>query len=226
MKQVETYIDKSDPAYAGQADYKRPVLRAYDVFAMKFCAPTVWRCPANRLVELYDRRVSAHHLDIGVGTGYLLDRCRFPVSSPEITLMDLNPNPLKFVSERLERYAPRTHQANLLAEWGFPPNSFESVAMSNVLHCAPGPMREKAVAFEHARDVLQPGGTLFGSTVIAHGVPQTLLSRTMLRMLNRRGVFNNSEDSLEDLDAGLAAAFDSHEIEVNGSMALFAAKVK
>jgi hypothetical protein len=42
--------------------------------------------------------------------------------------------------------------------------------------------------------------------------------------MNRRGIFSNLEDSLEDLDAGLGRAFDSHEIEVQGAIALFTAR--
>lgn len=216
-------IDEGDVAYAGQAVYTRSLLRVYDILVYRFNGPVVWRCRKRDLLDLYDKHVSARHLDIGVGTGYLLDRCRFPVEQPRITLMDLNPNSLSVAARRLRRYGPRTHRANVLDPWQLPAESFDSVAMSNVLHCAPGTLEDKAVALDHARTVLAPGGCLFGSTVLGEGVEHTRLSRMAMKRLNRRGMFSNADDRLEDLDAGLGDAFAAHEIEVRGAIALFAA---
>ncbi len=56
-----------------------------------FNSTVLWRCPKARLIDLYNKHASARHLDIGVRTGGLLDACHFPVPSPAITLMDLNP---------------------------------------------------------------------------------------------------------------------------------------
>jgi Methyltransferase domain len=216
-------VEKTDPAYAGQAIYTRGFLAVYDALAYGINSPIVWRCPKRRLIELHDANVSARHLDIGVATGLLLDQCRFPVSTPEITLMDLNRNCLDRTSQRLARYAPRTHQANALEPWDLPPASYESVGMSMLLHCLPGTLPQKRPVFEHARDVLAPGGVLFGATILGKGVEHTWLSRHALKANNRRGVLSNLDDSLEDLDSGLASAFASYDIQVQGTIALFAA---
>ena len=101
-------VDRDAPAHAGQAVYTRGFLSAYDAFVYGFNSPVLWRCPKARLVEHYDAHVSARHLDIGVGTGTLLDTARFPVAAPEITLMDLNPNSLAAASARIARYESRT----------------------------------------------------------------------------------------------------------------------
>lgn len=224
MTEVAT-VGEADPAYAGQAAYTRLALRLYDTMAYRVDAPLLWRCSVKSLVALYDEHVSARHLDVGVGTGYLLAHCRFPTPAPEITLMDLNPNSLAFAARRLRRYAPRTHQANVLTPWGLPARSFGSIAMSNVLSCAPGPMREKAVAFDHAKAALEPGGCLFGATVLNGGVAHTRRSQFALKLLNRRGVFDNLEDHRDDLETALANTFESHEIRVHGSAAMFVAWV-
>jgi SAM-dependent methyltransferase len=224
--EVETIVRSDDPAYAGQAIYTGSLLRVYDAVVYRFNGPFLWRCKVTPFLELYDEHVSGRHLDIGVGTGYLLDRCRFPVPQPQITLMDLNPKPLAFAARRLRRYSPRTHQANVLAPWGLPAGSFDSIAMFNVLHCAPGPLSEKTVAFDRAREALAPGGTLFGATVLAGGVEQTKRSRKALERLNKRGIFNNLDDHLDDLDAGLAHTFGFREVDVHGSIALFSARVE
>ncbi len=215
--------DADDPAYAGQAAYTRLALPLYDLLVMRYSLPRLWRCPKSHILDLYDENAGNRHLDIGVASGYLIDRCRFSSDAPEITLMDLNPNSLRFAARRLRRYRPRTHQANVLEPWGLPPESFESVAMSNLLHCVPGTLRDKRVAFEHARQALAPGGTLFGATVLGLEADHSKQSRKAVERLNRKGSFSNLDDRREDLEAGLTATFPSSEVEVQGVIALFTA---
>ncbi len=217
-------VGKTDPAYAGQAFYTRGSLALYDAFAYGFNSPVLWRCPKSRLVELYDANVSGRHLDIGVATGRLLDECRFPVAAPEITLMDLNPNSLAAASRRLARFAPRTHQANVLEPWDLPPAAYDSIAMSHLLHCLPGTMPEKAIAFEHAKVVLAPGGVLFGATIFGGGVTLSLPARAMTAVSNRRGILSNLGDGPEELDAALGRAFQSHKLSIKGAVGLFTAR--
>lgn len=217
-------VDPGHAAYAGQSIYTRRGLRAYDAVVYGFNFPVLWRCPKARLVELYDAHVSARHLDIGVATGLLLDQCHFPSPAPTITLMDLNANSLAVAAQRLARYAPQTHQANVLEPWGLPRASFDSVGMFNLLHCLPGTLREKAVAFEYAGAALSPEGVLFGATLLGKGIEYTRLARRALAIMNRRGVMCNLDDRLEDLEAGLARVFASHEVRTVGSMVLFSAQ--
>jgi hypothetical protein len=216
-------IDADDPVLAGQAAYTWLMLPIYNMVVMRYTLPRLWHCPKSRILELYDGNAASRHLDIGVASGYLIDKCRFPSDSPEITLMDLNPNSLRFAARRLRRYAPRTHRANVLEPWGLPARSFESVAMSNLLHCIPGTLLDKRVAFEYARDALTPGGTLFGATVLGLEADHTKQSRKAMERLNRKGTFTNLEDRREDLEAGLSATFTSYEVEVQGVVALFTA---
>jgi SAM-dependent methyltransferase len=215
-------IDSEHPAYLGQAVYTRRFLKVYDAFAYGINCRFIWRCPKSRLVRMYDEHVSSRHLDVGVATGALLDACRFP-EAPQITLMDLNPQSLAAAAGRLARYAPRTRQGNVLEPWQLP-ERYDSIAMTNLLHCVPGTMREKAVAFEHAKTALEPGGVLFGSTILGEGVKHTRACRRALKYGNRKGLFCNSKDSLEDLRAALEATFETSEVEVQGSMALFSAR--
>jgi SAM-dependent methyltransferase len=217
-------IDKGDPAHAGQAIYSRGALAAYDAVVYGFNCPVLWRCPKARLVEHYDANVSARHLDIGVGTGALLDAARFPVARPEITLMDLNPNSLAAAARRIERYAPRTHQANVLEDWRLEPESYESIAMTHLLHCLPGSMAEKGVAFERARHALAPGGTLFGVTILGKGVPISPLARAAIGLSNSRGILHNWDDGPAELDAALGAVFPEREVRLHGTCALFRAR--
>ena len=92
---------------AGQAVYTKRTLGFYDFVVLGVSNRFIWKAPTKRLEEHYDRHVSANHLDVGVGTGYFLDRCRFPSPAPRVALMDLNPETLEFASRRIARTAPR-----------------------------------------------------------------------------------------------------------------------
>jgi ubiquinone/menaquinone biosynthesis C-methylase UbiE len=216
-------LERGDPEYAGQAIYTRSFLRIYDAFVYRFTCPVLWRCSKQRFVELYDAHASLRHLDIGVGTGSLLDECRFS-GRPEITLMDLNPNSLQAASRRLRRYAPRTHRANALEPWGLPDGSFDSVAICHLLHCLPGAMPEKAAVLRSANRALAPGGVLFGATIFGSGVPQTRMSRLALAMGNRNGMMSNLDDRPQELEVALAQEFPAHGLEVEGAVGLFWAR--
>jgi SAM-dependent methyltransferase len=216
-------VEEGDASYPGQAVYSAGALRLYNLLTFDYNLPFLWRCPKRRLLALYDEHVSARHLDVGVGTGYLLERCEFPSSTPEIALMDLNPNPLEHAARRLSRYQPSVHQADVLASWPLAPCSFDSVAMVNLLHCLPGNMRGKSLIFEQANEALTPGGTLFGATVLGEGVELSRRARRRMEKFNRSGIFSNLEDNLEDLCAGLDRVFGSSAVEMQGAVALFAA---
>ena len=75
---------------AGQAVYSRRALHLYDPIVLGLSNRLIWKCPTPRLLTHYERHVTANHLDVGVGTGYFLDRCRFPSTTPRIALLDLN----------------------------------------------------------------------------------------------------------------------------------------
>jgi ubiquinone/menaquinone biosynthesis C-methylase UbiE len=214
---------EENPAYAGQAGYTRRFLRIYDLYVFRYTMPVLWRCPKKRLRRLYDENVGVRHLDIGVGSGYLIDKCRFPTETPDVTLMDMNPNSLRYAARRIRRYSPRTRQANVLEPWDLPEQAFDSIAMSNLLHCVPGTLREKSVVFDHAQRVLAPGGTVFGATVLGSEDVHTERSMKVTKSLNENGDFSNLGDRREDLEAALAERFVTSEVEVEGAVALFTA---
>jgi hypothetical protein len=66
----------------GHEIYTPLVLRAYDLLVLGFSNRFVWRCRSMRILERYDRYAGRRHLDLGVGTGWYLDRCRWPVEQP------------------------------------------------------------------------------------------------------------------------------------------------
>jgi ubiquinone/menaquinone biosynthesis C-methylase UbiE len=211
---------------AGQAVYSRRVLALYDWFVLGFSNRFVWRCPTAKLVRLYDANVSANHLDIGVGTGYFLDRCRFPSPRPRLVLMDLNPNCLAATAHRVRRFAPETVVANVLDPIAYRGEPFDSIGLNFVLHCLPGTIPAKSAVFDHLLPLLKPGGVVFGSTLLGVRVRSGFLARRLSRMYNRRGIFSNGEDSRADLETALAARFRDVTIDTVGCAALFTARLK
>ncbi|MFI9724514.1 class I SAM-dependent methyltransferase [Streptomyces sp. NPDC052396] len=207
----------------GQAAYSKQALNLYDLAVYRGTAPFFWRCPPAVSRKLYDQSVGARHLEIGVGSGYLLDHARFPVPDPRITLADLNPNSLAHTADRLRRYQVTTVRANVLEPLPVPEKSFDSVGMSYLLHCVPGSLPEKGIAFSHAAAAVRPGGIVFGATVLSAGVPVTFAARQMMWFLNRTGVFHNERDNLNDLRDQLDKHFERHELTVSGCVGVFRA---
>jgi SAM-dependent methyltransferase len=206
----------------GQAIYTPLTLRAYDALVLGAVSPLVWRCSRRRLLEQYRQYLTDSHLEVGVGTGYLLDHSRFPGKKPRITLLDLNQHALEFSRQRLRRYAPRVRTENVLAPIEFD-ETYRSVALHYVLHCLPGTMKSKSVVFAHLKKGLAPGGVLFGATVLGRGVAHAPGARALLALYNQRGIFNNLNDDVEDLAHGLQYHFESYKIELVGSVAVFSA---
>jgi SAM-dependent methyltransferase len=213
-----------DPAQAGQAIYTPFFLaHVYDPLVVRFANRFTWRCPNRAMLDLYDANVSADHLDAGPGTGWYLRHCRFPTAQPHITLVDLNPDVLDVTARRLSRYRPDRFTVNLLEPIDLDGRQFGSIALTHVLHCLPGSMPEKARVFDNLVPLVRPGGTLFGSTILARGVPQSRLARSQIARMNQQQVFDNAEDSLQDLDRALAARFRTYTLRATGSIALFTA---
>ncbi len=214
-------MDRDDPAYRGQADYSRLLLRLYDPIVLGPVARYVWRCPAERLEAGYRLHIRSPHLDIGPGTGAFIERSGLPDRSP-VTLLDPNPNVLAVATRRLRRLDVTAVEADVLKP---PPvdGPFTSAAMNLVIHCLPGPHARKATAVANVAAVLAPDGHLFGSTVLGETGPQTALSRTVLRAFNRRGAFDNLDDSAGSLRSILEASFDDVKIQTIGSIATFLA---
>lgn len=215
--------DLPDDVVAGQAIYNRGLLAVYDVAVLGLSCRVLWRCPKAEMLAAYDRNVGARHLELGVGTGFFLDRCRFPDAQPKITLVDLNPNSLHVCAKRIARYRPETVQANVLEPLPVPAGAYDSVGMNFLLHCVPGDWPGKGAVFANAAAALRPGGRVFGSTILSAGVPVNPLGRVFMRLYNRTGIFHNAGDDLDGLRGQLTEHFADHRLSIRGCVALFEA---
>ena len=122
---------------ASQAIYTKQTLALYDLTVLAISNRLAWKCPTKRLLKHYNQMVTANHLDVGVGTGYFLDRCYLPSQTPRVALMDLNSNTLEFTSRRIARYNPKTYRRNILDPINLNVEKFDSVGINYVLHCVP-----------------------------------------------------------------------------------------
>jgi SAM-dependent methyltransferase len=213
----------SDAIEAGQAVYSPLVLKVYDWVVLGVSNRLLWRCPTPHLRALYDRNVSARHIDIGVGTGYFLDKATWRVADPAITLVDLNAHSLHAAAKRIGRFAPRTVAANALAP--LPPlGPFDSAGLCYLLHCLPGEMEAKAVVFDHVRPALAPGARIFGATILQGDAPRSWAAQKLMNLYNKKGIFSNARDTRAALETALARRFADVKIELKGAVALFEAR--
>jgi SAM-dependent methyltransferase len=209
-----------------ERDFYTPmVLKLYDFYVHRMNNHFFWKCPTCTLIAHYNKHITANHLEIGLGTGFLLDQCDMPSPSNRLVFSDVSTHCLEKASRRLLRYAPVSVQRSVLEPMTGIGESFESVGFNYVLHCLPGNLASKGrLAFQHIADVLQPGGVVFGSTILAKEVPVSLQARLQMWALNRRGFFCNSQDGLSALSTVLDNAFAEHEVETYGCVALFYAR--
>ncbi|MGI5213774.1 class I SAM-dependent methyltransferase [Plantactinospora sp. CA-290183] len=217
-----------DEVIAGQAVYNRTVLAGYDLYVLGFSCRLIWRCPKRLMLANYDRNVGERHLELGAGTAYFPDRCRFPGPAPTLTLADMNPTVLRVSAARIARYRPTTIRADVLQPLPFDDDrlragGYDSVGANFLLHCLPGTWAEKGAVLDNAKTALRPGGRFFGSTILSSGVPTTAPARRLMRIYNARGIFHNHGDDLAGLRAQLDARFQDVRVTVRGCVALFEA---
>jgi 2-polyprenyl-3-methyl-5-hydroxy-6-metoxy-1,4-benzoquinol methylase len=209
---------------AGQAVYTKRTLTAYDFIVLGVSNRFIWNCPTQRLLDHYNKCVAANHLDVGVGTGYFLDRCQFPSSSPRIALMDLNSNALQFASQRIARYKAETYRRNVLEPISLDTRRFDSIGINYLLHCIPGSMESKSVAFDHLKELMNPDAVFFGSTLLQGGVQRNWFAKRLMDFYNKKGIFSNRFDDLEGLKRMLSERFRDVSVEVVGCAALFSGR--
>lgn len=209
---------------AGQAAYTPQTLPWYDFVVLSLSNRWIWKCPTARMLQHYSRHVSANHLDVGVGSGYFVDCCRFPSEDPRVALMDLNRDALSFAAQRISPRRVEIHHANVLEPISGDIRPFDSIAVNYLLHCLPGSIRSKAVVFDHLTEVLNSGGVIFGATLLQGGVRRGWLARRLMSVYNRRGIFFNGQDDLDGLRLSLETRFRDVSIEVHGCGALFSGR--
>jgi len=211
----------SQDVMRGQQVYNKFTLAVYDVLLFKILTGPVWGLSTERLLTLYNDNITSNHLDVGVGSGFLLDNCQYPSVQPNLALMDLNTDCLAHSSKRLQRYNPKRYKRNILAPITVDELGFDSISLNYLLHCLPGNITEKMVVFENLYQLLNPGGVIFGATIIADSSKSSWLAKKLMKVYNKKGVFCNAGDTIETLENLLSAQYEHFELNVIGSAAQF-----
>lgn len=214
-------MEISEDVKRGQQVYNKFTLAVYDVLLFKILTGPVWGFSTERLLTLYNDNITSNHLDVGVGSGFLLDNCKFPSLQPNVALMDLNPDCLTHSSKRLQRYRPKQYRRNILAPITIDALGFDSISMNYLLHCLPGTITEKMVVFESLYQLLNPGGVIFGATIIADSRKSSWIAKRLMKVYNKKGVFCNAGNNIKTLENLLSAQYENFELNVIGSAAQF-----
>lgn len=205
--------------------YDTSFLNGYDIWVHGFCNKYAWKCPTERLIEQYRDLTSRNHLEVGVGTGFLLDKASLDPAERRIGIMDFSRNCLDYSSRRLKRYDPELYHHDILK--AFPENyarKFDSIGINYVLHCVPGDFSSKGEAFGNLKSLLSPGGVLFGSTLLGAGVKRTAIACALMWGYSKFDIFSNNADSEYALRKSLSQHFKDVRIETVGCCALFEAR--
>lgn len=212
-----------DAAKAGQAVYTRPLLSVYDLWVLGISNSFIWKCPTRLQRAHYRQHLAREHLDVGVGTGYYLDKCQPCGGFKRLGLLDMNQNSLDKTINRVRRHQPKGFRANILEPLDMDARPYQSVAVNYLLHCLPGNIPQKAVIFDYLNPYLDKGGSIFGATLLSQGVHRSDRACKLMAFYNEKGIFSNTHDSLEDLSEALASRYPHYSIEVTGCCALFSA---
>ena len=204
----------------GAAAYNPWLLSIYDWLILGVFSTFVWRCPTvGTLLPFFRENISKTHLDVGVGTGYFLQNSSLS-DDASITILDLNQNSLDVAKARLNRSDVQTLKHNIFLPLD-PTIKYKSISLFYLLHCLPGPPSRKMALFNNLRNNMAPEGVVYGTTVLGKGIQHNLLGKALMAVLNAKGIFDNREDSEEELKERLKACFEKVETEVVGTVLMF-----
>ena len=215
MKAEQSDIDRAHAAYTKRS------LAFYDWWVLGISNNRIWKCPTEKITDLYRAHLSANHLEVGVGTGYFLEHT-LPKGRPRIALLDINRDCLDRTSRRIADYRPEIYQDNVLDPFELKGPKFDSIAINYLLHCLPGSLESKAgKVFDNLLPFLNDDGVLFGSSILGMDIQSPLAARLLMNAYNRKGIFSNKQDSLGGIMETLSKRFKTFNVEVCGSVVLF-----
>jgi hypothetical protein len=212
-----------DAIAKAHAIYTPVMLSFYDLLVHGLSNRFAWRCPTQKLIELYRDALSPNHLEAGVGTGFFIDRAG-KAAFERLVLLDINRHCLETAGRGLARFKPELWEASLLEPIPYGAAPFDSVGLTYVLHCLPGSMVEKLEVIDHLQPLMAKRAVLFGATILGRGIAPNAAARALLALYNAKGVFNNLVDDEAALRDGLRQRFDDVQIERHGLVALFRAR--
>ena len=203
--------------YDGQKTYTKKSLFFYNFRVLFFNNTFVWKCSTKKLLDQFKKYTSRNHLDIGVGTGFYLDKVRKKIIN--IDLMDLNNNCLNQVSQVLKDKTPNVYKIDILKDISSSFYSkYDSISFNYLIHCLPD-NGNKDLVFKNVAKMLKQEGVAFGATVINDY--KNDLAIKVSKKYNNIGKFDNKNDTYLKIEGYLQSSFKDYTIEQVGSVCLF-----
>ncbi|MFA9202710.1 MAG: hypothetical protein ACEQSD_01775 [Flavobacteriales bacterium] len=204
--------------------YNKFTLELYDLVILRLSSTLVWRCPTAQLVLVYSHYLSRRHLEVGVGTGYLLQHGVFPSHSVTLLLADCSTTVVRHALRRLVRYQPKAVVFDLMqADWPDLPKQ-QSIGINYVWHGLQGTPEQRGALLGRLANLLTDDGVLFGATVRGIHPQMSRLATYASRRWLTAGLFNNQYDTPELLADYLRRYFTEVEVWLRGEVILFIAK--
>lgn len=204
--------------------YNSLVLELYDLLILRLSSTLVWRCPTAQLVLVYSHHLSRRHLEVGVGTGYLLQHGVFPSHSVTLLLADCSTTVVRHALRRLVRYQPQAIILDVMqADWPDLPKQ-QSIGLNYVWHALQGTLEQRGALLGRLASLLTDDGVLFGATVRGIHPQMSRLATYASRRWLAAGLFNNQYDTPEFLADYLRRYFTEVEVWLRGEVILFIAK--
>ena len=198
-------------------------IKFYDYLVNDINCNYAWRCNKNNIFDLYRKNLESNHLEIGPGSGYFLLPKHHNKKIGNLFLMDINYPILNHSHNNLKNHFPNVYPIkHNIFENSLKFLDFQSVGINYVLHCVPGRLENK---MEKLINNLPENLTIFGSTVINDFNKQTNLSQVELMVLNKLGIFNNSNDYSNALIKFAKSNKLEFDTQIIGNVLIFKIKV-
>jgi len=210
------------PTEPGYRIYNRTTLRFYDFLVHGISNRWFWNCPTRELQAWMDQHATDNHLDVGVGTGYFLDRSRKLSSQSRVGLLDANRQCLDATSARIARYHPEVYERDLADDLAGLCEPFDSLSLMYVIHCLPGDPKFRNLLLDNCKKLVLPRGCLFGATILGDPKPNSYWGRRLMRNYQRKGIFGNQYDSADSIEQMLEKSLDQVKTNQIGNVLLFA----
>ena len=174
-------------------------LQYYDRYVNEINCKYIWKCPSNIIFNNYRNNCSKYHVEIGPGTGYYLKNIGLSSKIKELTLIDINNQILNYSKNNLKSEYSNINvlNYNIFNEKIPEKINFNSVGINYVLHCIPGSLQKKVDTL--IKNLGNNDYKLFASSIICDPLHMNILAEYELIMLNSLGIFNNNNDTYEEL---------------------------
>lgn len=196
-------------------------IQKYDKFVNEINCEKVWKCSKKHIINNYNSNINYNHLEIGPGTGMFLKKENLNVNLNKLTLVDINNKILKHSTHNLHsEHSDINSLVYDLFSYEIPSNiEFNSVGINYVLHCVPGNLQTKLDKL--IGNLGNNKYNLFGASVICDPLHMNPIAEYELMFLNAFGIFNNNNDTYEELNEYLNNKNYNFSLKKKGYVAIF-----